>query len=91
MLCGRKRGFVPVVPPAFPARVHDVCQQLWERTGFRVEPVLGEYGECPVCSADVLVEDGKVAAHGKWVVGRGGPRRTDEPCPGAGMPPEVAR
>ena len=91
MLCGRKRGFVPEVPPAFPAAVHDECQRLWKEGGHQAELVLGEYGECPVCSADLPLEDGKVAAHRKRVVGRGGPRVTSEPCPGAGMTPEGGR
>ena len=86
MLCRRWRGFVPVVPPAFPGRVHDECRELRESGGDR--PPEPEPGACPECSGDIPLDGGKVAAHGMWVVGRHGVNQTDKPCPGEGADPE---
>lgn len=89
MLCGRQRGYVPNVPPPFPARVCAECQRRWEQRGLQPEPVLDPYGTCPECGGHVPLAADLVGAHGKWRRTRHGERFTDEPCPGKGMEPEA--
>jgi hypothetical protein len=88
MLCGRWVAYAPEVPPAFPHAVHDVCERLWKEGGHQAVPRLDAYGKCPVCSGDIPLDGGLIAAHGKWVVGRHGVAPSSEPCPGEGDLPE---
>lgn len=87
MLCGRRRGFVPDVPPAFPPRVHDECARLWEAGGCTAEQALDAYGTCPECWGDVALVEGRIGGHGKWVQGKFGAQMSSEPCRGKGMEP----
>jgi hypothetical protein len=85
MLCGRvfaygrEQGFAPVLQPERPDNVHRRCATL----------AAGRHGVCPVCGGDVATDGGLLVPHGMWRVGVDGVERTDEPCPGAGQPPEV--
>lgn len=80
MLCGRRRGFVPVLmAPANPDPVHAECAALYEALTRPVEPVatepVGESGVCPACGTVQPVDGGRVQAHGG--------------CPGVNMRPRA--
>jgi hypothetical protein len=88
MLCGRRVGFVPVVPPLFPQVVHKRCRDKWFRTeGARVaEPATGA---CPACGGEVVVRGGRIQSHGELRVGGDGePHESGVRCPGVNMRPK---
>lgn len=92
MLCGRRKGFIPVAPPLFPAFVHERCRVKWFRPARK--PVVSEpvevYGTCPDCFGEVPLAGGLIGAHGAWVVGRHGAKVSATPCTGESERPEVA-
>lgn len=89
MLCGRKRGHVPVHQTGIvPVLLHDECRRRMDKRGGQGSEV-GEYGTCAECLGDVPVVGGVVVPHGQWV-----PRDRvlvvgSKPCAGAGAMPEV--
>lgn len=96
MLCGRRRGFVPVVQPAFaPGSLHPACREaLWGRGSGRaveVEPDVFATGVCPECGGTVPVDGAVVAAHGQVVVRGWAEIVTGTPCDGQGKPSEEHR
>jgi hypothetical protein len=91
MLCGRKKGWVPVQQPAFtPENLHQMCREaLFGKWTRRDKPDPVEYGTCPVCVGAVPVFDGKVQGHGQWTYADGMARVSEVRCAGEGQPPEV--
>ncbi|MFI5934754.1 hypothetical protein [Actinoplanes sp. NPDC051494] len=88
-LCHRRISYRPVVPPVLPPAVHDVCLERWEQRGRYETFEAAEYGTCPGCGGDIPLDEGLVAGHKAWTVGRHGKTRSDQVCVGAGDQPMV--
>lgn len=78
LLCGFrcfKQDYTRSGPPEKVDGLHVPCLDAW-----RALPRV----ECPVCGGEVLVDGGKVAEHGVWVVRAAGLEETGERCLGGG-------
>lgn len=89
MLCGRRAGFVPEVPPMFPQLVHERCKTAWFREGKPTVQRLDLYGACSVCGGKAaLVKGGVIGVHKAWIVTTRGTGPYGDEFEGAWLLPE---
>ena len=95
-LCGRDVTFLPPAQgfgqgDGIPVNLHPRCRALMGVFGGVVAADEVAYGACPDCHGDVPLVDGRVAAHGAWVVSRLGLHVSSVACSGEGELPEEER
>lgn len=91
MLCGRRKSWMPPVPPLFqPPNLCPDCRRVLEAgPPYVQDPDDQAEGTCPVCVGQApLDEHGRIAEHNEWSWQDGRLTTTSRPCDGAGQTPE---